>query len=151
MSVEFEQAAGVDHGLRADLAAAGSAALLVAVAAVVGVVLLDDGVPLHVDAPPLGAQWLPHTAPGTVPAVLIALLVVMRGPQLAARLPWRRLLGLSAVTSLAWTISLALIDGWQRGVRDRLTTPTEYLHDVPRVHDVGAMLRTFAEHIQGLR
>jgi hypothetical protein len=143
--------AALDRGLGADLLAAGSAALLVAVAAVVGARLLDDGVPLHVDAPPLGAQWLPHTGPGTVPAMLIALLVVMRGPELAAWLPWRPLLALSVATSVAWTISLALIDGWQRGVVDRLTTPTEYLHDVPRVSDVGAMLRTFAEHIQGLQ
>jgi hypothetical protein len=125
----------------------GSAGLLVAVAAVVGFWLLAQGVPLHVDVPPLGAQWLPHTGPGTVPAVLIALLVILRGPELAARLPWRPLLGISAVTAVAWTTSLALIDGWQRGVADRLTTDPEYLHDVPRVTDLGAMLRTFAERI----
>ncbi|MGH3976687.1 MAG: hypothetical protein ACRDS9_25720, partial [Pseudonocardiaceae bacterium] len=53
----------VSRGFRADLAAVGGAALLVAVAAVVGVGLLEQGVPLHVDAPPLGAQWLPHTGP----------------------------------------------------------------------------------------
>lgn len=127
----------------------GGAGLLVAVAAVVGYWLLQQGVPLHVDAPPLGAQWLPHTGPGTFPVVFIALLVVLRGPELAARLPWRPLLGISAVTAVAWTISLALIDGWQGGVADRLTTDTEYLHDVPRVTDVGAMLRSFAERILG--
>ncbi|MGH3550497.1 MAG: hypothetical protein ACRDQU_20735 [Pseudonocardiaceae bacterium] len=131
--------------------AVGGAALLVAVAAVVGDWLLQQGVPLHVDVPPLGAQWLPHTGPGTVPAVFIALLVVLRGPELAARLPWRPLLGISAITAVAWTISLALIDGWQRGVADRLTTDPEYLHDVPRVTDVGAMLRSFAERILGGR
>ncbi|MGH3841880.1 MAG: hypothetical protein ACRDS0_10610 [Pseudonocardiaceae bacterium] len=142
---------GVDRGLGADLVAAGSAALLVAVAVVVGAWLLGQGVPLHVDAPPLGAQWLPHTGPGTVPALLIALLVVMRGPELAARLPWRSLLGVAVVTALAWTIGLALIDGWQRGVAGRLTTDTEYLHDVPRVGDLGTLLQRFAERIQGLR
>lgn len=135
------------RGLRADLLAAGCAGLLVAVAAVVGVWLLRHGVPLHVDAPPLGAQWLPHTGPGTVPAVALALLVILRGPGLAARLPWRPLLGVSAVTAVAWTMFLALIDGWQRGVVGRLTTEPEYLHDVPRVGDVGVMLRTFAERI----
>ncbi len=129
----------------------GCAALLVAAAAVVGAWLLERGVPLHVDAPPLGAQWLPHVGPGTVPAVLVAVLVVLRGPELAARLPWRLLLGVSAVAALAWTVSLALVDGWQRGVADRLTTDTEYLHDVPRVTDVGAMLRIFAEWIPGLQ
>jgi methylthioxylose transferase len=129
----------------------GSAALLVTAAAVVGVELLQLGVPLHVDAPPLGAQWLPHVGRGTVPAVLIAILVILRGPELAARLPWRPLLGISTVAALAWTMSLALIDGWQRGVAGRLTTDTEYLHDVPRVSDVGAMLRIFAERILGLQ
>jgi hypothetical protein len=125
--------------------------LLVTAAAVVGVELLQQGAPLHVDAPPLGAQWLPHVGRGTVPAVLIAILVILRGPELAARLPWRPLLGISTVAALAWTMSLALIDGWQRGVAGRLTTDTEYLHDVPRVSDVGAMLRIFAERIPGLQ
>ncbi|MGH3788161.1 MAG: hypothetical protein ACRDRG_16795 [Pseudonocardiaceae bacterium] len=146
-----ERTAGVDRGLRADLGTVGGAALLVAVAALVGAWLRDDGVPLHVDAPPLGAQWLPHIGPGTVPTVLIALLVVMRGPELAARLGWRPLIGVSAVAALAWTMSLALIDGWQRGLADRLTTDTEYLHDVPRVGDVSAMLQIFAERIPGLQ
>jgi methylthioxylose transferase len=137
----------VQRGLGADLIAAGSAAMLVAVAAALGVWLLRHGVPLHVNAPPLGARWLPHTGPGTVPAVLIAALVILRGPELAARLPWRGLLGLAALTALAWTMCLALIDGWQRGVVGRLTTRPEYLHDVPRVGDIGAMLQTFAERI----
>ncbi len=125
--------------------------MLVTAAAVVGVQLLQQGVPLHVDAPPLGAQWLPHVGRGTVPAALVAILVILRGPELAARLPWRPLLGISTVAALAWTVSLALVDGWQRGVADRLTTDTEYLHDVPRVSDVGAMLRIFAERIPGLQ
>jgi methylthioxylose transferase len=137
----------VQGGLGADLMAAGSAAVLVAVAATLGVWLLRQGVPLHVDAPPLGARWLPHTGPGTVPAVLIAALVILRGPELAARLPWRSLLGLSALTALAWTMCLALIDGWQRGVASKLTTRPEFLHDIPRVGDIGAMLRIFAERI----
>ncbi|MBW0008750.1 MAG: hypothetical protein JO063_01300 [Pseudonocardiales bacterium] len=141
----------VSRGLGADLVAAWCAGLLVAVAAALGAWLLHCGVPLHVDAPPLGAQWLPHTGPGTVPSVLVALLVILRGPELAARLPWRPLLGVSAAVASAWTMVLALIDGWQRGVVGRLTTPTEYLHDVPRVGDVGAMLRTFAERIAGGR
>ncbi|MCA1702366.1 MAG: hypothetical protein LC808_03490 [Actinobacteria bacterium] len=139
------------QGFRADLAAVGSAALLVTAAAVVGVQLLQQGVPLHVDAPPLGAQRLPHVGRGTVPAALVAMLVILRGPELAARLPWRPLLGISTVAALAWTMSLALVDGWQRGVADRLTTDTEYLHDIPRVSDVGAMLQIFAERIPGLQ
>ncbi|MGA9311522.1 MAG: hypothetical protein WBV74_14270 [Pseudonocardiaceae bacterium] len=146
-----EPSTAVHSGVRADLVAVGCAGLLVAAAAVVGAWMLDQGVPLHVNAPPLGADWLPHTGPGTVPAVLLAALVVLRGPGLAARLPWRPLLAISAVTAVVWTLCLALIDGWQRGVTDRLTTDTEYLHDVPRVGDVATLLRTFAERIPGLR
>jgi methylthioxylose transferase len=146
-----EPSTAVFRGLRADVLAVGCAALLVVAAAVVGVWLLERGVALHVDAPPLGAQWLPHVGPGTVPAVLVAMLVVLRGPELAARLPWRPLLGVSAVTALAWTMSLALVDGWRRGVAGRLTTDTEYLHDVPRVGDIGAMLQVFADRILGLQ
>jgi methylthioxylose transferase len=146
-----EPSTAVFRGLRADVLAVGCAALLVVVAVVVGVWLLERGVALHVDAPPLGAQWLPHVGPGTVPAVLVAMLVVLRGPELAARLPWRPLLGVSAVTALAWTMSLALVDGWRRGVAGRLTTDTEYLHDVPRVGDIGAMLQVFADRILGLQ
>ncbi len=70
-----------------------------------------------------------------------------RGPALAARLPWRRLLVLSYATALAWTLSLALVDGWQRGIAGRLTTRHEYLHEVPGVTDIPVMLGTFTTRI----
>jgi hypothetical protein len=73
--------------------------------------------------------------------------VVWRGPDLAARLPWRRLLGLSYLTATAWILALALVDGWQRGIAGRLTTSHEYLHEVPGVTDIPAMLRTFTTRI----
>ena len=41
----------------------------------------------------------------------------------------------------------ALVDGWQRGVVERLSSGEEYLHDVPRVTGVREMLATFADHI----
>jgi hypothetical protein len=44
-------------------------------------------------------------------------------------------------------LSLALVDGWQRGVVDRLTSDDEYLHDVGRVGDIGAMLRGFTDSV----
>ena len=46
-----------------------------------------------------------------------------------------------------WTLTLALVDGWQRGVVERLASGEEYLHDVPGVDDVPRMLATFADHI----
>jgi hypothetical protein len=124
-----------------------AAALVVVAAALVGRALLAAGVDIFLPFPPLLAEWLPHAGPGTPGAVVVAVLVVAHGPPLAVRLGWRPLLVAGYVAAVAWTVALALVDGWQRGVVERLTSSQEYLHDVPRVTDVGAMLRTFADHI----
>jgi hypothetical protein len=134
-------------GSAADLAAVLGAALVVAVAAMAGRALLAGGVDIFLPFPPLLAEWLPHVGPGTPVAVVVAVLVVTRGPDLAGRLAWRPLLAVGYAAAVAWTVALALVDGWRRGVVERLASSQEYLHDVPRVTDVGAMLRTFADHI----
>ncbi|NEB82546.1 hypothetical protein G3I40_46160, partial [Streptomyces sp. SID14478] len=74
-------------------------------------------------------------------------LVVAYGPPLAARLPWRGLLACAWGASMAWTWSLALVDGWHRGVAARLTTSYEYLTVIDRFRDVPAALRDFHRHI----
>jgi hypothetical protein len=130
-----------------DLAAVPAAALVVVLAAVVGRALLTAGVDIFLPFPPLLAEWLPHAGPGTPVAVVVAVLVVTHGPGLADRLAWRPLLGAGYAATVAWIGALALVDGWRRGVVERLTSSQEYLHDVPRVTDVAAMLRTFADHI----
>ncbi|QYN35424.1 hypothetical protein K1T35_45170 [Pseudonocardia sp. DSM 110487] len=134
-------------GTAADLVAVAGTALIVVVAAVVGRVLLASGTDILLPFPPLLAEWLPHVGPGTPMAVVVAVLVVTRGPDLADRLAWRPLLAAGYATAAAWTTALALVDGWRRGVVERLTSSQEYLHDVPRVPDAGEMLRTFADHI----
>jgi hypothetical protein len=131
----------------ADALAVLLAAGLVVAAALVGRRLLAEGVDLFLAWPPLLAEWLPHVGPGTPAAVVVAVAVVAWGPDLAGRLAWRPLLGVAWAAASAWTVSLALVDGWQRGVVERLTSSQEYLHDVPRVTSVGAMLREFADHI----
>jgi hypothetical protein len=123
------------------------AAAVVVAAALTGWALLADGVDIFLGFPPLLASWLPHVGPGTPAAVAVAGLVVTWGPVLGGRLEWRRLLAAGYLAAVAWTLALALVDGWQRGVVDRLTSREEYLHDVPRVHDIPDMLRTFADHI----
>ncbi|MFJ2649995.1 hypothetical protein ACIO1C_25140 [Streptomyces sp. NPDC087420] len=138
---------GAPDGRRADLLAAGAAALLVTAAAVIGAVIQDRYGTLHVQWPPLLAEWLPHTGAGTLPALVTAALVVLYGPALAARLSWRRLLAASWAAALAWTWSLALVDGWQRGVAGRLDTAHEYLRGVDRFRDIGAALRGYTAHI----
>ncbi|WP_285688561.1 hypothetical protein [Actinoplanes sp. NBRC 103695] len=120
---------------------------LFVVAAVVGGLLWLAGRPVHASAAPLFAHWRPHVGPGTVPAVLIALLVCRYGAELSRRLPWRRLCLAAYGTAVAWITALALIDGWDRGVAGRLTTRFEYLHEVPGVTDIPAMLRGFSDRI----
>ncbi|WP_197289629.1 hypothetical protein [Saccharothrix sp. NRRL B-16348] len=122
-----------------------AAAALVASAFVAGVLLPEDRT--HAPTPPLFAHWLPHVGIGTPLAVLVALSVVVWGPSLAGRLSWRAALGAGYGTALAWTFSLALVDGWERGFAGRLTTEHEYLDEVPGVTDVGAMLREFTSRI----
>jgi hypothetical protein len=119
--------------------------LLVVLAVVVGVAL--GGERTFAGAPPLFAVWLPHIGIGTPLALLVAVLVVAKGPELAERLPWRRALVFGYAAAVAWTMSLALVDGWQRGFAGRLTTTDEYLHEVPGVTDIGAMLRGFSGRI----
>ncbi len=133
------------RGTVADLLAVGAGAALVVAAALVGRALLADGVDIFLAWPPLLAEWLPHAGPGTPVALAVAVGVVARGPDLAARLAWRPLLLLAWAASTAWTLGLALVDGWQRGVVERLSSSQEYLHDVPRVTDVATMLRTFSD------
>ncbi|WP_344442941.1 hypothetical protein, partial [Streptomyces kunmingensis] len=102
---------------------------------------------LHVGRPPLYANWLPHVGPGTPAALAVAAAVVAYGPAVAARLPWRRLLAVSWATATAWILSLALIDGWHRGIARRLTTKYEYLQVIDRFHDIPATLRDYTNHI----
>ncbi|MEV6108194.1 hypothetical protein AB0M28_26310 [Streptomyces sp. NPDC051940] len=143
--------AAVRSGTRADVLTALAGLALFALAAVVGAALMagGDGVhPLLLDWPPLLARWSPHTGPGTAAAALVGFAVVVYGPAPAARLGWRALLAAVWAASLAWLWSLALIDGWDRGVAGQLTTGSEYLSDgLGRWQDVGAALRTFTDYI----
>jgi hypothetical protein len=132
---------------RADIVTGAAAVGLFATAAVVGAVLYLAGHPVRASAAPLFAHWRPHAGVGTPLAVAVAAVVVWRGPHLAAALPWRRLLAYGYLTAVTWILGLALVDGWQRGLAGRLTTGSEYLHEVDGVTDVPAMLRGFTGRI----
>lgn len=120
---------------------------LLAAAIVVGALLNHRGVKLHADAAPLYAGWGPHVGIGTPIALLLAIGVVWRGPRWAATAPWPRLLAVGYATALAWTLSLALVDGWSAGLTQKLTVQAEYLYEVPRVTSVREMLAGFADRI----
>ncbi|WP_225832357.1 hypothetical protein [Streptomyces sp. NK08204] len=133
--------------LRRDLYAAGAAALLVTAAVLVGRHIQFTYGTLFVRWPPLLADWDPHAGPGTPGAVLLAAATVAYGPTLAARLSWRPLLATAWAATTAWILSLALVDGWHRGIASRLTGHNEYLRVIDRFHDIPGTLRDFTHHI----
>lgn len=137
----------VDRGLARDVAAVAVASGVVVAAALVGWALIGSGADILLPFPPLLAEWMPHVGPGTPAAVAIAGAVVVAGPAIAQRARWIPLLLAAWAAAAVWTLSLALVDGWERGVVARLSSREEYLHDVPLVGDVGEMLRTFSDHI----
>lgn len=96
---------------------------------------------------PIFGSWLPHVGWGTPGALVIAIVVVVWGPTLAQGMQWRSLIVGAWCVAAAWAMSLAMIDGWQRGFADRLTTTPEYLSEVPGVTDIPAMLRGFSGRI----
>jgi hypothetical protein len=98
-------------------------------------------------AAPLLADWRPRVGPGTIPALVVAWFVVSgRLASWAARLPWRRALGVAYGLALAWLLSLALVDGID-GVAAPLDADAEYLPTARSVGDVGAMLSGFVDRI----
>jgi hypothetical protein len=134
-------------GLRADLIVVAAAVVFVGIIAWQGWHLLHKGDDLFLFFPPLLAWWKPHVGVGTVPAVAVGVLAVVYGPQLAARLGWRPLLLTAYLTSVAWTLFLAMAEGFSTGVASKLTSTDEYLHDIPRVSGIAAMLHEFSARI----
>jgi hypothetical protein len=134
--------------LRKDLCAVAVAvALFVAAVVFARTEYADPQEKLSLGWAPMYAYLRPHLGPGTPVALLVAVLTVWWGPRLARRLPWRALPWAAWGGAMAWSWSLALVDGWHRGVAQRLTTAYEYLPSVHDVHDIGATLRTFTDHI----
>lgn len=136
------------RGHRIDLGVAAGAVVLVLAAGVAPFLLsYDPRAELDQTVAPLLANFAPHVGPGTPFAVLIAIATVMWGPLVAARLPWRRLLGATYALNLAWSMALALVDGWTRGFTNNLTSDDEYLAEVPGVRDIPLMLHEFTSRI----
>ncbi|MEV1328129.1 hypothetical protein AB0J20_00965 [Micromonospora costi] len=132
---------------RADLVVLAVEAALVAAAAGVGYALNARGAGLYADAAPLYATWDPHVGWGTPAALLVAVAVVWWGVRLARTARWAVLLAGGWLGSVAWTLSLALVDGWSAGLAGRLTVQAEYLHEVPGITDIPAALAGFTDRI----
>jgi hypothetical protein len=131
---------------RGDALALAVALALIAVAAVVGYEMNRRGLPIVLPRPPLLAFWHPHVGFGT-PLAILSLLLGLRLQQVAAVLPWRRLLLAGWMLNLAWMCSLALVDGFRQGWIDVLLDPNEYLHDLHRISDPWTFLSSFTHFI----
>ncbi|MBD8505023.1 hypothetical protein HT102_00780 [Hoyosella sp. G463] len=133
---------------RGDIVAALAGALLVAVAIVVPFLASDEYQrSLFAKVAPLFGDWLPHYGPGSALAMIVAAVVIWQGPSFAARARFGFLLAASWAAAAAWMISLALIDGWERGVVNRLTDPHEYLHEVPGIDSISGLVSGFTARI----
>jgi methylthioxylose transferase len=96
---------------------------------------------------PLHSLWTPKLfGPGTLPALLLGFLGWRHAVDLAARLPWRRLLLASYAVSVVWMFSLALVTG-ETGIADRVDNEYEYLPTAREIDDVPAFLDEFVSRI----
>lgn len=133
---------------RIDLIVLGMELTFVAVIAVVGAILNRHGVPIHAGAAPLAARWKPHVGIGTPAAVAIAAVVICYGYSAnVAAWSWRRVWWTAYAAGAAWTFSLALTDGWQRGIAGRLAGSDSYLPTAATVGNVHQLLAMFSDHI----
>ena len=96
--------------------------------------------------PPLHAEWDPRVGVGTLPALVLGVLVTAYGTDLAQRLPWGRLLATTYAGGLAWMVSLGLVDG-VGGLGRVLDHPYEYLRTARVTHDFPATLREYVDRI----
>lgn len=96
--------------------------------------------------PPLHANWSPHVGPGTIPAIVIAVLAARFAGDVAARLSWRRLLIITFGTAVLWLASLALVDG-PSGLGAILDSSYEYLQTARSITDVPALLHEYISRI----
>lgn len=98
-------------------------------------------------SPPLHGWWDPKLlGPGTVPALLVALLGWRWATTRAATQPWGRLLATGGALSVAWCFALALVDGTS-GLSRVLGGDYEYLPTARATDDVGAMLDDYVDRI----
>ncbi len=103
-------------------------------------------VDVHTYFPPLHAHGMPRWGPGTLPSIVVAVVLVGFAPRLARSLSWRWLLVLAWLAGVVWMLSLALVDG-VAGLAGPLEDPYEYLPAARALDDVPAALDGFVSRI----
>ncbi|GCD88727.1 hypothetical protein [Nocardioides sp. LS1] len=96
--------------------------------------------------PPLHGYVQAKLGPGTIPALVLALLGWRHARALADCLPWRRLLVTSYAAGLGWLLSLAYVDG-AAGISRVLGNHYEYLRTARQVTSVHTLLQVYVDRI----
>jgi hypothetical protein len=97
--------------------------------------------------PPLHAEWRPRLGPGTLPALVLAVLAAIWALPVAERLPWTALLPSAWLLGVTWMLSLAFVDGTD-GVGRILDTDYEYLRTArAATTDLDGTLRGYVDRI----
>ena len=123
-------------------------AAAVAASAVWGWQLERVGGDLHLSggAPLKGPiDW--RVSPAVVAPLLVAGAAIGLMPLAARRLHWAALVALSGLAATVWAVALAATDDLP-ALAAPLERRFDYLHDVPRVDDVGGVLRSFTAHVR---
>ena len=95
---------------------------------------------------PLHVTWHPRVGIGTIPAIVVGVLGVVFAATVARRVSWRILLLGAFILGVAWSTSLALVDGLE-GITVIFDRSSEYLGSARQVTDVGALLHEYIARI----
>jgi hypothetical protein len=127
------------------IALVGTAVTLVA-CALVGQRLRADGHRLFTLVPPLTGRFDPRFPIGGLTAAAVGTVLVAALPVWGRRLGWRALLWVGVLAALAWSASLASVDG-AAGFLDPVRRAGDYLAALPSVEAPVPFLRRFVETI----
>jgi hypothetical protein len=108
--------------------------------------VLGSGKQALIHTPPFTGPWAPRIDERAWGAIATGAAVVIWGPRATRILPWRWLLIASAVVAAVWAVCLAWIDGTHTLVQPLLSR-FDYLHELPKVANLGSFVRTFVPHI----
>jgi hypothetical protein len=133
---------------RGDAWALAAWAALISACWAVGTALNDAGSRMLLHAPPLFGGWDLQPGLDLLAPVGVGAAIVIAGPLVAASMPWRLLLGASALAFCAWTLALALTNG-AGGITDPLETRPEYLSVIGDLSSPGEFLTTFFDRLEG--
>lgn len=118
-------------------------ALAIAIAALWGRHVERDLPDIKLGAPPLVGMIHWRISPAILPAIIVAVLVLIYGVDLASRLSWLRLIVISALMSSLFAFLLAASDGMS-AILAPVVHPTEYWDNLDVLPSGGRMLRWFS-------